>query len=157
MAPGSAWPAAVAGRQRASVGDAPTGHTKCGGLSPRPVRCAGEQDARIFRRLTTESVAPYAASARPSIACCISERSRTSSPRLTRLPISAFVRHFQIGQELTLEGCKHLNERHMDFDRSELCLGKTPGRFLESTLFCVFDLGQTDKPSLRRQQQTGRS
>ena len=72
--------------------------------------------------------------------------------KVTRLPISAFVRHFQIGQELTLEGCKHLNERHMDFDRSELCLGKTPGRFLESTLFCVFDLGQTDKPSLRRQQ-----
>ena len=44
----------------------------------------------------------------------------------------------------------------MAFNWPELCLGKAPGGGIEPTLFRVFDIGQTDEPSLGRQQQTGR-
>src|SRR5262249_54285726 len=43
----------------------------------------------------------------------------------------------------------------MAFDWSELGLDRAPRGFLESTLFRVLDIGQTNEPSLGRQQQTG--
>ena len=60
---------------------------------------------------------------------------------VARLPVAPLVRNFQIEQEFALEGREHLNEHDMAFDRSELRLGKTPGRFLESSVFGVFDIG----------------
>ena len=114
--------------------------------------------SRMFGSSAASRLSPWrrSPSARPSMAACVMRAFSDQLGQVTRLPIASVIRHFQIGQELALEGGEHLDERHMAFDRSELCLDEAPGRFLESTLFRVFDIGQTDEPSLGRHQQTGR-
>ena len=63
---------------------------------------------------------------------------------------------FQVGQELGLQGGEHFHQRHVAFERAELRLHEAPGHFLELAVLGVFDLGQADQPTFRRNQEARR-
>ena len=112
------------------------------------------QDVRILRRLRGKSVAPQPF-------CHAFDRllqegvASAQLGEIPRLPVAAFVGHFQVREEFTLEHRQSFDHRDMTFERAELRFREAPGRLLQLTQLGVLDVGQADQPTLGRNQHAG--
>ena len=62
------------------------------------------------------------------------------SLQITRLPIAAFITDFEVGEKVLPQSPQQFDECNVCLDGPELRFDRAPGRFVNPTAFCIFDL-----------------